>query len=1059
MGTAAAPLLSRTFPISSKVLAPGSAASITLGPRTADVIIQAVLSSDGVLPPGDLSITDFDVQLAGGNLPEIRLGSAASTVRLGFSADASAKLGVFDSQDSLLQALALKDADELRLDLDGPDTRLVLLRAGYSLSADASGSHPVGALGTISFGASGNRGQVFAVVNRISPETPARQALTDIALSLRLPRQVDKIDDLRPGSIILAETEGGFALNLAAQLGYDFSFIREIQGGGLSGDIGLRLETGLKATLGFQADGRFLVTVDRPSLDASVKNVRVRLFKLAKRGWSFGFNLNVGVQGETQGVPERFDDLVKGVFGTHGAQVIEDLKVLEKWTSPDQDLSELAAGLTTDSAFRLIKESTGVDPETAFDEGREQLLSALRAFDELPTEVAAQLQSVLERAGLSAAERKRFEAALTAIASESDEGRKAFVDKIVGEVGFDSTPIGQWLRAAASDGLLSVLERTAVLRKPAEQTLAVLDGQVFEKALGFMNSALNLDQIEGAVTKTDFNKIDSWLKARISRFLDEDFAFEKLDEVKNAINRLIEKRQQIYAKALQALSKRYDFSYAYEYERTTTKTALLDATFNMAQAQARAQLKAVLQKGNYDEVFVNQAKGVSIGQAVMTHQISRKQRVAINMPFWQRDQASFLTSDASVEAVNDGGRVLVYELKTDNTVNVGQRMRSQLSVAGGVNLALGADVRRFSGAAGTWSYQFREARADVKAREFERRVAPFLRTYFADSFGGEGQGTVSDWVAELDRRAEAVNGSSPNRVGDVLVSVDLSLPGEALGAWFQKFDSADLRKAAKLAMSLRLQAALKFLLPFGYLQDTKHLRRNDTLGALLVWSSIPPANSVRVKGGDIVPTGKGVYWDFVSPTLREVMVGSSDTQTALTAKVTDIHERLLDAGENGPAKFFEPTPGNVEALMTAVESDAGPAKLDSLLRFEAQMVTRAASALDQIAKFQSNAGTMPAKSIATLADFGADLTDTFNKRLTPLYGGDSARVLGSMLFLEATRALNPDLAHTLPTALFAVSVLKPASGFDVGSFAAGAAPTPAEIALSDRLLSAAAAER
>ena len=74
--------------------------------------------------------------------------------------------------------------------------------------------------------------------------------------SFCLPRHVGMRPEgglnLAPGSWLIAEVEGNAALQLGAQLGYHFSFVHETRMGELTGDIGLKIDAGLRATFGFE---------------------------------------------------------------------------------------------------------------------------------------------------------------------------------------------------------------------------------------------------------------------------------------------------------------------------------------------------------------------------------------------------------------------------------------------------------------------------------------------------------------------------------------------------------------------------------------------------------------------------------------------------------------------------------------------------------------------------------------------------------------------------------------------------------------------------------------
>jgi hypothetical protein len=78
-----------------------------------------------------------------------------------------------------------------------------------------------------------------------------------------LPRQVRSAADLAPGALLVSEIVGSLAVKLAASAGYDFSFVREARALGFTGDVGLRIEAGIQATLGLEMSGRYLVSFTR----------------------------------------------------------------------------------------------------------------------------------------------------------------------------------------------------------------------------------------------------------------------------------------------------------------------------------------------------------------------------------------------------------------------------------------------------------------------------------------------------------------------------------------------------------------------------------------------------------------------------------------------------------------------------------------------------------------------------------------------------------------------------------------------------------------------------
>ena len=96
--------------------------------------------------------------------------------------------------------------------------------------------------------------------------------------------------------------------------------------------------------------------------------------------------------------------------------------------------------------------------------------------------------------------------------------------------------------------------------------------------------------------------------------------------------------------------------------------------------------------------------------------------------------------------------------------------------------------------------------------------------------------------------------------------------------------------------------------------------------------------------------------------------------------------------------------------------------------------------------------TAPTKAINRFADFGADLTDTFNHKLSGVYGDDALRTLSSMVLLEASRAIDPDLNTQPPQAMLNILTFQNGHAFDLNDFIAGAMPPKNQIAVAQTLV-------
>src|SRR5262249_5841055 len=285
-----------------------------------------------------------------------------------------------------------------------------------------SGSHPIGVIGSVTFGASAKAAGISAVLHRFASNEGADTVLKETVRSWKLPLSVNSDDSIAPGSWIVTEASGYFAVNVACSLGYNFNFVRQAKAFGLSGDIGLKIDAAATATFGFEVSGRYFVVVGRESDNAAEQRLRLRMFKLSSNGMQFGLNLKVGVTGVETVSPNNVDDFVKAVFGVHGTQIVGALTQIQKWTDPSQSVGQLIAGLVNDEGLELLKTVTGIDPQTAFDSARARLLDAINLYQSLPSKAASELWASLD--GLDAPATTAFKDALTLLASTDPQTQK-----------------------------------------------------------------------------------------------------------------------------------------------------------------------------------------------------------------------------------------------------------------------------------------------------------------------------------------------------------------------------------------------------------------------------------------------------------------------------------------------------------------------------------------------------------------------------------------------------------------------------------------------------------
>ena len=1053
--------MTKDYPLTQIAGFPANAKLSVDGSTEADVL--AALAANTPLPPRDLALGRIGVDFAGKTDTPVKTPLGGVTI----SAAAHARLGVgvCDKSATVLAQLALADADDLKLAwADAPGQRYAYLVGGYDVNANLSGTHAVGALGKATFGVDAKQSSALATVASFAAGAGADDVLKQLVAGWRLPATINDATDLAPGTSVLVEIDGSLGLKLGAQLGYDFSFVRAVQAGGLSGDLGLKVATALTTQLGFNASGKFLLWVERPSAALAL---RLRLFKLRKKGWTFALNLTVGATPVTP-LPDTIDDFVEAVFGVQGKQVIADLKKLEEWTDPTKSAGDIVAGLAHDKVLALIKDTTGFDPATEFTKARQKFLDGIGAWHALPGRASAWLWQTTT-AGLAANDRTTLKNAVAALAATGDAAVKKFVADQVAQAGFDQRIVGQFIDSLAEDGVLALLERAPEVRQAAQSLQKLLEGDFLEKLQQQIEAALGLDQIVKAVTKTDWDKVDGWLLDRLSKFFGETLQFNKLDEIRGTLNTVIGKRDQLYHALHEAVTKTYEAKFAYAYESATTKTALIDAKFDFSEPRAQAAFLRIVASGAWDDLFLAPIPGVTLASGVLTHGIARKTSVQFTLPMFTSSYTDVVSSLAKLEVHTEGTELVgAYTLNaSDETKSIGH-FQSRLGLTARYSAAAQADARLHIHGAGqsAWTQQYRQVLPRAKFAELEFALTPIQSAYFAAQFAPPAQ-SLHDWLFAFDDQVEKVLHNGANEFGDVLLGLEVRQTGDILAAWTQPRDARELLRA-QCAVSRAIQLRLRELMLDTYLQDLADVApNNDVLRAFLVHAALPVVNHASYEPGDdsVTLDATKPYWDSFDPELVRAMatLGFDPPQRPAAALLSPLlaraQARLIFLGRTNDAQWFEPRDVG-DVLTRACPSDQtlydnGP--LARLLFVESTIITGAMTAVAHATRFANEAstpGANPAALLAALAQFGADLTTTFNAKLHSFYLPSSIRSVGAVVFAAATEALyGLDAASPAPEAVLALTVVRPGAKFPLADFLQGKKPTDAaDIACEQRLV-------
>ena len=1013
-----------------------------------DALLRSAIARDAS-PERDVELGRVTASVSGG-APAIEFGGdAKGTVSFSGNAGSLSSFGIYLDRDRMLKAIRFDDTQNLRSSLSGlpndPDGYYGVLRWKYHVAGEAAGSVALGAAGSVKFGGDASREGLFAVVRRFPSATGVMTAAAKTANSWMLPRQVAGFDDLDPETWLLAEVSSGVAFKVTGSLGYNFSWVRRLKSGNLAGDVGLKLQLGLETSVGLSASGRYALVISRES---PAQVLRLRLYKLRLRAWDFALNSGAAVE-TSQALPEDVDDLIKAALGVHGAQIIKDLQAIEKWTDPAKKPSEVLAGLSEEYCKALLEKLAAIpvvgQDIDAFNQARERVLAALNRYGQLDTlahEAATKILKMIESDGVNLAPVRELAQAI------ADSDQASFRQLLAGRLeqnDFFMSAEGKWLESALPVGILGALDEACFdgLRKVAGITSQILGGEipagVLKRLQDYVNSSLDLEQIKSAVQAADLSHLDAWLKGKLEEFFGKNLDVPALVRLQAALNRLLQFRHEIYSQARKACNKNYQLELHSAYKQTTTDTALCDVEFDFAAPQAARALADAL-GGEFNEIFLRPPAGVKLHAGVLSHGIKRDCHIEVSLPYFDARTDHITESVAKFSAEESEGRV--YVLNAEDKIKDKDRRISTLSIGAYLPLDRNDSVRRHSPQSLAYSYSYQEAAKGLRSAHLHHQLEPWLEAYFKPVFEAK-DGSSELWISDL---ARTLGPGGADQLGNTLISLKLSLPGETTLGWFSAPEDANA--PPYLEMSKRLQRAVKRLVPFFYFQDLDNYRDLTPAYALLAFAAIPAMNAVRAEDGRIIETGHGFYWNWLDVDLRRQVVSSALTRQNLMMTLNRISKMLDSVGRDSEA--YLPGAAVLDNILASVSAVQGSRLLSGLLKFEADAVHGAVRAGTSLAKFRAAAEKDATKALDALSDFGAAAAETFNSELSGVYGGGPSRPLSTMLFIEAAAALD---ARVRPgsRAMLDLVFLADAAPFPDG-YLGGADPRRKDIRLAQSLL-------
>jgi hypothetical protein len=965
-------------------------------------LIDAIAGNQDFPETGDVPLGKLSAGIDSPQ-PSWTLPAPSGSVTLAISANASADLGVYGNPKMLLNDLGFGADAGATLSFDisnAAASRYLVFRCGYNASGSLNGTMALSPYGSVNFGVDGHMTRMFAVIRREVLQTKAGDAFKDLQANIVSPWGVTQL--LPAGTWIISECDGQVAATLGVTAGYTLNWVHSLNLQGLSGDVGMKIAAGASLALGASVAGKFYLVL---SCDDDASVVRYRLFRSSTKGWNFALKAELDVTPSTGTLlPSDINDLLKGIFGIHDAQLLKYLQAA--------NLDDLAnAGLSD-----LVK---ALDPSGDVQTGLSKLQNLFGKWQSMPQDVT---RLIWKHAGDNAVVAKLTNVA-TALANSNQQSLSGILGQLLHTTTLDSDPAAQWLEAAADKDIFSLYEDSAAgtqIRSAAKQLLGILDGSdiqsTLQKLQGKVNTMLDLPTLESAVASGNLANIATWVQKRLAQFLgiNPSGLAGELNKIDQIVQKVRAKADQLYSAALKALHSTYSFSLSYAYQASDTRTALVDAEFGASVMSALHQAVA----GNIADLLSRDIPGVQLNAATLTHSIRREGKLEIHLPHYV-STADHLLSGASQDRIvnSEAGRMHLFEA----TAKDEDLERGNNSVQRYAALSLGiagvaTAVRKHDVQSVDFGYEIRNLRSAMCRSEFQTQYGPVVQQYFATQFG-EGtsdpnRASFDSWVIEWDKFTDAHPEQTPagdGVIGNVWSDMQLQFSSEANVTWMDALLNS--KQLDFLAMAVAMQRAYRVAVLRSYLSDPKNLTNlsGPSIDAFFCWVSLPTGK---------LDTRPDV---LAGPITSDTCVNNlSGTRAAISAMLSGI------PALRKYAQFWDPRPTVVRNWLAGLAEDQGgrvPRVVD-LLYHEMDMIATAQKGFQAVQR--AGAGKLD-QTLDALVAAGLDITSAFNSKMGTIFDrAHVVRYFGPLMFQAAVEALFPGNAPAQVDARLEVAVLNTA---------------------------------
>jgi hypothetical protein len=435
-----------------------------------------------------------------------------------------------------------------------------------------------------------------------------------------------------------------------------------------------------------------------------------------------------------------------------------------------------------------------------------------------------------------------------------------------------------------------------------------------------------------------------------------------------AVERAAALASAICGQALGAMEQRLSADLACRLQRAGTDTALLDCSFEFT-AEGLAGFRAALE-GCFPNL--DAAGPVRVHDAALTTGLSQEVALEVHLPFLDRTQWTSrleVMARARCQATQDG-RIVAYTVDASDQFRADSAYQSMLALSGAF----------LSRPAPSASRPFRlaySASETLKPVQAQAILGPVLEAYGFDGAALESLAAPKEgtWAATLTLTAP---GS--------LCQAWLNAPGTRSSEFFEVYSR----------VSVAVQHAMRKWLPLVWFSDLDRYDDFNAAHALLVYQATRPYSGR--------PRSDFTY-DVQSPDGSALL--RKGLARDLAAVLKPVEQLLRAGGKRSISRFY--CPDQAMRILAGVQRQ--PRLFNALLVADTFSVDSLVQLGTSGRAFTDTAASDPRTAVRRLATFAAGFVTAFHRKLRRLYGGRDFTAFGSLLLIEATRALNAAMGN------------------------------------------------